>query len=78
MGLKDVIENVAKSVTHAVENARDAASEATHHTAAEAEQVKRENADLSFGDKAKSLLNQAKHETLAEIDAKKRDLRDAS
>jgi hypothetical protein len=78
MSIKDALENVAKTVTHAIDDVRDAAAEAAHRTAAQAEEVKRENADMSLVDKAKSVFNQAKHETLAEVDATKRDVRNAS
>jgi hypothetical protein len=78
MSIKDALENVAKTVTHAIDDVRDAASEAAHRTAAQAEEQKRENTDMSLVDKAKSVFNQAKHETLAEVDATKRDVRNAS
>jgi hypothetical protein len=77
MSIKDALENVAKTVTHAIDDVRDAASEAAHRSAAKAEEVKRENADLTLVDKAKSVFEQAKHETLAEVDATKHDLRNA-
>jgi hypothetical protein len=77
MGPKDEFNKVVDKVKDAVENVKDAASEATHRGAAEAEQQKRDVAgdEMTTGEKAGSMINQAKNTVQGDIDATKRDVR---
>lgn len=71
MGLKDEFNKV-------VDNVKDAASEASHRSAAEGEQAKRDVAGdaMTPGEKVGSAVNQAKNTVQADVDATKRDARD--
>jgi F0F1-type ATP synthase membrane subunit b/b' len=73
MGLK---EDIAK----ALDNVKDAVSEAGHRSAAEEEQAKRDIAGeaMTPGEHVASVANQAKHTVQADIDETKRDLRNES
>jgi hypothetical protein len=77
MGLQDTFNKVVDSAKTGLDNVRDAANEAGHRSAADAEQAKRDVAgdQMSVGEKAGSMLNQAKNSTQAEIDAAKLDAR---
>ncbi len=70
MGLKD-------ELGKAVDNIKDAANEASHKSAAEAEQGKRDVAgdQMTASEKAGSMLNQAKESVQGDGSATKRDVR---
>jgi hypothetical protein len=71
MSLKD-------SINNAVNDVKDAASEAQHRSAAEAERSRRElNGDnMTAGEKIGSAANEATNRVQAEADATKRSVRD--
>jgi N-acetylglucosamine kinase-like BadF-type ATPase len=81
MGIKDAFDNIVSTVSNAAEtaiaNVKDAASEATHHAAAQAEQTKRDVAGdaLTPGEHIESVATQVKEETLAQVDAAKQEIR---
>lgn len=77
MGLKDELNKVVDKAKDAAENVKDAVSEATHRSAAEAEQKKRDVAgdQMTPGEQAGSMLNQAKNTVQGDVDATKRDIR---
>lgn len=77
MGSKDEVDKVVDKAKDAVANVKDAANEAAHRSAAEAEQTKRDVAgdQLTVGENASSMVNQAKNSVQANIDAAKRDVR---
>ncbi len=80
MGIKDEFNKVLDKVRDAVENVKDAASEATHRVAAEVEQKKRDvvGDKMTADEKASSMINQAKQTVQGDIDAMKRDDRNNS
>jgi SMC interacting uncharacterized protein involved in chromosome segregation len=71
MSLKD-------TVNHAVNDVKDAASEAQHRSSAEAEKTRREvdGDNMTAGEKLGSVANEATNRTQAELDKTKRDVRD--
>ncbi len=73
MGLKDEIVKGVKDV-------KDAITEATHRSNAEAEQVKRDVAgdQMTAGEKVGSVANQVKESAQANYDEAKRNVRDAT
>ncbi len=77
MGLKDALNNMGDSIKGAVDNAKDATSEAGHKSAAETEQTKRDVAgdQMTTGDKAGSMFNQAKNSIQADTAGAKQDVR---
>ena len=77
MGIKDEFDKVVDKAKDAVANVKDAANEATHRGAAEAEQTKRDVAgdQMTVREKADSMVNQAKNSVQADIDAAKREVR---
>lgn len=70
MGLKDAINKI-------VDNVKDTANEATHKSAAQGEQAKRDVAgdQMTVGEKVGSMANQTKEELQGETAATKRDVR---
>jgi hypothetical protein len=80
MDLKEQLNKVVDGAKAAVDNAKDAVSEAAHRSSAEAEQTKRDVAgdQMTATEKAGSVLNQAKNSVQAEIDAGKREARSAT
>ena len=70
MGLMDELGKV-------VDNVKDGLSEATHKSAADGEQAKRDIAGdaLTPGEKLGSIANQAKESVLGNVDAAKQDVR---
>ena len=77
MDLKTGLNELADGATHAIDNAKDAVSEAGHRSAAEAEHAKRDVAgeQMTTSEKIGSVVNQTKHTVQADIDASKRDVR---
>jgi hypothetical protein len=75
MGLKDEFTKVVDKVKDTVENVKDAASEAGHRVAAEAEQQKRNvvGDEMTTDAKASSMINQAKQTAQGDVDAMERD-----
>ncbi len=73
MGLKEEVVKI-------VDNVKDAISEGTHRSAADAEQAKRDVAGdaMTPGENIASMANQAKHTVAAEIDGAKQDIRSNS
>jgi len=73
VGLKDAINKV-------VDNVKDTANEASHKSAAEGEQAKRDVAgdQMSVGENLGSMANQAKEELQGETAATKRDVRNST
>lgn len=73
MGLKDAINKI-------VDNVKDTANEASHKSAAEGEQAKRDVAgdQMSVGENLGSMANQAKEELQGETAATKRDVRNST
>ena len=72
MGLKDAFNKI-------VDNVKDTANEASHKSAAEGEQAKRDVAgdQMTVGENLGSMANQAKEELQGETSAAKRDTRNA-
>jgi hypothetical protein len=77
MGIKDEFDKVVDKAKDAIANVQDAANEAAHRSAADAEQTKRDVAgdQMTVGENAGSMLNQAKNSAEADIDAAKRAVR---
>jgi hypothetical protein len=80
MGIKDEVDKIVDKAKDAVANVKDAASEASHRSAAEAEQTKRDVAgdQMTVGENVGSMFNQAKNSVQADTDAAKRDVRNNS
>ena len=79
MDLKAGIENLADAAKKGIDNVKDSVSEASHRSAADAEQAKRDVAgdQMTTGEKVGSVLNQAKNNVQAETDATKREARNS-
>jgi hypothetical protein len=77
MAIKDAFDNLLDIARDTVANVMVATNEATHRTAAEAEQTKRDVAgdQMTVGQNGGSMLDQAKNYVRADIDAAKRDVR---
>lgn len=71
--------DIRKEANKQIDNVTDAASEAGHRGAAEAERLDREaeGDSMSLGDRAASYANEAKNNVQAGIDHAKRDVRNA-
>lgn len=70
--------SIGEEVKRGVEDVRDAASEALHHSAAEAEHERREAAGdtMTPGEKAASAMDEAKERIEEGVDKTKRSVRD--
>jgi hypothetical protein len=79
MSLKDEFNKVVDGAKTAVDNTKDALSEAGHRSSAEAEQTKRDVAgdQMTASEKAGSMFNQATNSVQAEVDAAKQEARTA-
>ena len=77
MSLKNEVNKTIDAVKDSVANVKDAAHEAVHRGAADAEQAKREVAgdEMTPGEKAGSMFKQAKNTVQADVDAAKRNVR---
>ncbi len=81
MGLKDMFDKITETASDALENAKhtakDAASEAEHRRAAQAEQHKRAGAgdSLSPVEVTQSIAVQIREVTLADVDSVKQAIR---
>ena len=76
---RDDIAAAAKNIGNAIDNAKDAMSEAAHRAEAEAERKRRSvTGDTMTGsEKVGSMANEVKNDAQAEIDRAKRDVRNA-
>jgi hypothetical protein len=79
MGIKDEVGKVLNKAKDTVANVKDAANEATHRSAAAAEQTKRDVAgdQMTVGENVGSMFNQATNSMQADTDAAKRDVRNS-
>ena len=83
MGLKDTSESMSKAVTDTANDAvqsikndvKEAASEARHHVAAQAEPVKRADESLSPLEVTQSIITQIREEGLATVDSLRQAIR---
>jgi len=77
MSLKDAIDAGVDAVKKGVDNLKDTVSEATHRSAAESEQAKRDVAgdQMTTGEKVGSMFKQGTETVKADVDASKRDVR---
>jgi hypothetical protein len=77
MALKDDINKLGNKAKDAIDNVKDSVNEASHRSAADAEQAKRDLAgdQMTPGEKASSVLNQAKNTIQGDLDAAKREAR---
>ncbi len=76
-GVKEAAVVAADKVKDAIDNVKDAASEAGHRATAQGEQTKRDVAgdQMTVGEHVGSVANQATNTVQAEIDKSKQDLR---
>ncbi|MBC5829484.1 MAG: hypothetical protein GIW98_04760 [Candidatus Eremiobacteraeota bacterium] len=72
MGIKD-------EFNKAVDNTKDTVKEGLHRGEADTEREKRrvDGDDMTFGDKAKSVVNEGKNDVQADYDKTKKDVRNS-
>lgn len=77
MDLKAGINKIADAAKDGIDNIKDTVSEASHRSAADAEQAKRDVAgdEMTTTEKIGSTFNQAKNNVQAETDLAKREAR---